>query len=250
MQVHGDLLCLAALDGLLIAGAVDGTLRLWDLAKLASLGGDLRKELEQAEAVVVQAHEGRVTGLVVATSGVDPADMPAAGEERTQSAARQEGQARLLVTCGHDGYVRSWSLARGTHGTCHVLLNGQVDLVASLGLHAAPDERLLCLAASPVPPNQAMGPAAAPGIQGSSRRVHRLPTHPLELLLLLLLPSRARVLPYLSKDVQMEKVTCVVQVRVRGNEQRHRYSRRPLGAQRRSIAESSTNQSACDGKPR
>jgi WD40 repeat protein len=139
--VHGDLLCVGAGDGLLASASVDGTLRLWDLRNLGERAGHVRRQLDEARPHVLDAHEGRVTGLALLHANAPP-DTSIGVEECG-------AQEHLIVTCGHDGFVRSW-WARCSEGVCKLDLEGEVDVVAAMGLHAMADERLLCLAASPV----------------------------------------------------------------------------------------------------
>lgn len=138
--MHGDLLCLGAGDGLLASASVDGTLRLWDLRNLGARAGHVRRQLDEARAHVLEAHKGRVTGLALLLANAPPDTSICLEECRAQK--------HLIVTCGHDGFVRSW-WARYSEGVCKLDFEGEVDVVAAMGLHAMAHERLLCLAASP-----------------------------------------------------------------------------------------------------
>ena len=142
LQVQGDILCVAAAGGgrMVLSGSVDGSLRVWNLAPF--LAGNSPQLLKQARPFVVeQAHDGRLTALVLPHAPLGEQDKQAAG---------------AVFTCGHDGFVRRWSIVETREDESPVLqLEAEVDVVAAMGLHADDDERLLCMTASPPDSGQA-----------------------------------------------------------------------------------------------
>jgi len=150
LEVHGDILCVAACSGRLVSGSVDGSLRVWDMRPYSN---DVsQQELKATQPFVVDAHDGRLTAAVL----VQPLQQEQEEEERQQQQQagneeeeeEEETRKELLFTCGHDGFVRSWSFVDGIQGSA-LQLEAELDVIAVMGLHAEPDERLLCIAASP-----------------------------------------------------------------------------------------------------
>ena len=86
--------------------------------------------------------DGRITAIALL-----PLGHPSVRQEGTLGDAG--GRRQTLFTCGHDGFVRRWSLVRTAEEACKVTQEAEVDVIMMMGLHADEDERLLCLALSP-----------------------------------------------------------------------------------------------------
>jgi hypothetical protein len=155
LETNADILCLTAAGGLVVSGSVDGWLWVWNVA--CCLSGNTKQLLSSASPASLQAHQGRVSALVLDKAGGDRG-----GE------AGEEGGKVVVFTCGHDGFVRRWSIGHthtcGTPGTTYktetttetipanvptLELEGELNVVEAMGLHADDDERLLCMAQSP-----------------------------------------------------------------------------------------------------
>ncbi len=140
LETNADILCLAAGGGLVASGSVDGWLRVWNVAD--RLTGNTQQLLAAATPASLQAHEGRISALVMP----DTAEGDEGGEEA--------GCTRVVFTCAHDGFVRRWSYYGAPDALLpahapRLQLEGELDVLAAMGLHADDDERLLCMAASP-----------------------------------------------------------------------------------------------------
>jgi len=140
LETNADILCLAAAGGLVASGSVDGWLRVWNLAD--RLTGNTQQLLAAASPASLQAHQGRISALVMPDT--------TEGDE----GGGEAGCARVVFTCAHDGFVRRWSY-RDAPDALHpphaprLQLEGELNVLAVMGLHADDDERLLCMAASP-----------------------------------------------------------------------------------------------------
>jgi hypothetical protein len=158
LETNTDILCLSAAGGLVVSGSVDGWLRVWNVA--CSLSGNTQQLLSSASPASLQAHQGRVSALVLDTA----AGGDRGGETGEAGEGTEEGGNVVVFTCGHDGFVRRWSIRHphtpGTPGTTHTTdqipanaptleLEGELNVMAAMGLHADDDERLLCMAQSP-----------------------------------------------------------------------------------------------------
>ncbi len=129
----GPVACLGLVEGLVISGGADGSLRIWD----AGSGMPVSARLDHGSrlrCLALSAH-----GELVATGGYDGSLViaPALGGDPVAQACEHEGPVvgcawarERVATVGMDGVLRAWGVDGGLLGAAHAHDDGAVGVVA------------------------------------------------------------------------------------------------------------------------